>query len=880
VPILVRAFRRSGGLTWADADPICLVSGLYPVFASWAKKHGLDAAIGNFSADLPPELVSTFTERFRGDLKKVVVGGPPIISAAGQEEWYSGPDEGDVHWPKLEHLFKVELDWSADRVKDLDRSTNQVVAHTPRPDRRSWKSKGLVVGYVQSGKTTNFTSVIAKMADVDYKLVIVLSGIHNGLRRQTQVRLDEQLIELDDAWWPLTDDRRDFHKPTQSAAVTLGTENRIALAVVKKNATVLSRLVEWLAEPSADVVRQVAPVLILDDEADQASVATARINPLIRKLIALMPRCTYVGYTATPFANVFIDPTSDEDLYPRDFILNLPRPDGYFGPEKLFGRDAVEGEDHGSAPDGYDMIRSVPLETVEFLRPVGKSAPNPFVPTLTGELRAAVYWFWLATAARRARGDLNHSSMLVHTSVKTAVQESFQPLLAALQAATTAALVREDAALLVEFEDLWRAETARVPSEDWGREAEPFHVVREHLLATVEATRLVIDNSRSQDRLDYTSEPVTVIAVGGNTLSRGLTLEGLVSSFFVRGASTYDTLMQMGRWFGYRTGYEDLPRIWMTDELRGYFRHLSLVEHELRADIDHYQQQDLTPLDVAVRIKTHPALAITAKMGAARPAYVSYAGRRLQTRFFRTQDEEFLRGNINAASVLVEQARKDGEEDPRPGAYLYRQVPVAHVKAFLESYAVHADSPDLDKRMLLKYIDKQLGQEPAALVHWSVGVVRGEQSPVELGGLSVGAVIRSKLKNTPVSRADIKTLMSRPDRGLDLRMSEEEVRKSSESELTQYRNQDQELASRGLLVLYVIDATSPPERPKDREPLGALLPVIGLGLVFPGDPVQKRSVSAEYVSVDVSDVERDDALDALEQDFEDTEELVTEEPTG
>ncbi|MFD0740782.1 Z1 domain-containing protein [Phytohabitans flavus] len=604
----------------------------YDVFAGWAKKYDLDAAVKRFSEQLPTELAEEYRQQFVNDMEKITNGGPPII-AAGRDEWYSGPGIDDWYWPALRQELVREARMSDDVVRSLNNASSIVVAHTPRPSRKKWSSRGLVVGYVQSGKTTNFTSVAAKLADEDYRLIIILSGIHNGLRKQTQIRLNQQLKNLNpDRWWALTDESEDFRIPSHEPSASL-TSDKAVLAVVKKNATVLTRLIKWLERDNGRRELQNARVLVIDDEADQASVATGRINPLINRLLRLMPRCTYIGYTATPFANVFIDPSDEQDLYPKDFILNLPIPDGYFGPEKLFGRNLVEGEDPETAPDGYDMIRTVPEADLSLFRPAGKAAAAGFVPTLTDELEDSILWFWLATAARRARGDLGHSTMLIHTSVKTEVHEAFKPVLDGLRRRSLDELDGEEPASS-RWAELWERESGAVPSEDWGRKQNEFHELLPHLKDVVEGTQVILDNYKSTDRLDYTKGTVTAIAVGGNTLSRGLTLEGLISSFFVRGATAYDTLLQMGRWFGFRTGFEDLPRIWTTPSLESAFRHLATVEYEMRDDIDRYQRENLTPTDIAVRIRTHPVLRITAKMGAAQPSYISFAGRRLQTRYF------------------------------------------------------------------------------------------------------------------------------------------------------------------------------------------------------------------------------------------------------
>lgn len=821
----------------------------YPVFADWAKRFDIDAARTRFKL-LGEDSVEALTLRYEADVAKVAAGGPAII-AAGMVPWYPGPSDSAVYWPPVRADFLAD-GWDEGRIRSVENASNIVVAHTPRPTDPSFKSRGLVVGYVQSGKTTNFISVIAKMADEEYRLIIVLSGIHNGLRKQTQMRVDEKLEALlPDKWLMLTDETRDFHPPAGGPLAIFSPETTV-VAVVKKNAAVLRRLKKWLTSKPAQQALADKAILIIDDEADQASVATKTINPLINDLLKIGPKVSYIGYTATPFANVFIDPAS-EDLYPRDFILNLPRPDGYFGPERIFGRDAVEGEDHEDGVDGYDMVRVVKDDDVDLLRPTGASAAG-FVPVLTDDLQDALIWFWLATAIRRLRGDHGHSTMLVHTSLKIDVQEAYREPLEAFAEEVAKAIAKEGSEIRLRASALWDREIGAVPLAD-GADRPIFDDVLKQIPQVIAANRVILDNYRSTERLVYGDDPVVAIAVGGNTLSRGLTLEGLVVSFFVRSASAYDTLLQMGRWFGYRSGYEDLPRIWMTEPLRLAFRHLAAVEADMRSDIDGYQKLGLTPTDLAVRIRTHPALRITAKMGAAQPHFISYAGRRLQTRFFDVEDHAGLEANEAATRQLVSAALEFGTSDADGKRVLIRDVPARLVLKFLEQYSVHADSPDLDPILISKYIRHQNQTESRALSTWSVAIVQGDGVEEELSGLRVSTVVRSKLRDARKSRADIKTLMSKQDRALDLGISTKEAQALSEPELMKKRNDDPVNRERGLLVLYVIDKVSPPLNPKDREPLGAPRNVIGLGLVFPGEALAKTRIQAPYVAVDLSALE-------------------------
>lgn len=844
----------------------------YAMFAREAKRYGVAAARDRLSS-LGPGAIDQLTAAFEEALSSVEEGGPPVIAAAGQEDWYSGPDTEFGLWPSFKAALERK-DWSDEVIDSIDRASTQVVAHTPRPDGQRWDSKGLVVGYVQSGKTTNFTSVIAKLVDEEYDLVIVLSGIHNSLRKQTQQRLDKEIKEAQpQRVITLTDDERDFHVPPSLPSAQINPNNdSVVLIVAKKNVVVLRKLIKWLDNTNGKQALQAAKCLVIDDEADQASVATGRTNPLILKLLSLMPRCTYIGYTATPFANVFIDPASD-DLYPKDFILNLPHPEGYFGPEVIFGRNESETDSGAGNLDGYDMVRHIPEGDLPKLRPVGQGTDEGFSPIMTDELVDAVRWFWLATAARRARGDRSHSTILIHTSVKTQVHQSYVGPLGRLRDQALAEL-DDPSSDLSPWRALWEQETARVPAGDWGRQQDGFDDVVRNLRHAVADSRVIMDNSLSLDRLDYDNadSPLTVIAVGGNTLSRGLTLEGLVSSFFVRSATTYDTLLQMGRWFGFRPGYEDLARIWMTPELELQFRHLALVEHEMRQDINAYQLQNRTPLEIAVRIRTHPSMRITAKMGAAAPTFLSYAGRRMQTRYFKTRDQDWLDVNRAAAEKLLDAARRVSSRQEVGSAVLYRDVPVGNIKTFLGEYRIHEDSPDMDPEMMLRYIERQLENEQPLVERWSVAVVTGTGESIEFGGESLKTVIRSRLRTTAVSDADyadIKTLMSKPDIALDMSLSQAEAKTKGEAQLKAARQDDPLTKDRGLLILYPIDKVSATDKP-GRESLDALDTVVGLGLMFPGDADVTNQIVATHMAVDLSGVEKigADELAALDADTE------------
>ncbi len=860
------------------ADP--RVDELYAAFLGFTGSMTPHDAIKNlqmFGAD--ESLIKAVRERHETESLRIRnLDEPSSVFLDGRPTWYTGPDlENDRNWPALVASMRRK-GFGDDNISSIDASSTKILALLDHPKQDGFHTRGLVVGFVQSGKTTNFTAVMAKAADRGYKLFIVLSGIHNTLRRQTQIRLVKDLVDANPGHWhQVTSETRDFTPPPNPKAF-FASKDQSLLLVVKKNAPVLRKLRTWLA--SAGEYLEKCPTLIIDDEADQSTVATTKINPLLFEVIDKFPKVGYVGYTATPFANLLIDPSVDEDFYPRDFIVNLPQPVGYHGTEVLFGRDLLHGEDPTDLAGGHDMIRLVPDDEVDDLKPRSKKDAAGFQPSMTQSLQAAVEWFWLATAARKARGGGNpHSTMLVHTTTETAVHQAFVGPLHALRTVTLRKILADDDLTLTRLQAVWDRETALVPASGFGEGKVPFEALRQHLHDVVRETKVIVDNYRSTDRLNYESGPVTAIAVGGNTLSRGLTLEGLVSSLFVRAVSAYDTLLQMGRWFGYRDRYADLPRIWMTEELTEWFSHLATVEAEMRRDIDRYMQNPSeNPMTFAVRLRSHPKLAITAKakMKAAVLAHAAYGGQLVESRFFDVGPAGGARlaANAVAARALVAAAHRNGipEPAPRPEAALFTQVPHDDVVTFLESYAFHERSSDGDRSRLVDYIGKRVAS--GSLRRWSVGVI-GNSLPgattgrCDLGsGVEVRMVKRSRLgqrsERTFDGVADIKTLTSRRDETIDLDLDGEDI--GSRQRILDARRKQR--PDEGLLLLYPIEPHSDTGR-EGRLPLDAPTDdvVIGAALVFPEPRPGSDDSDVEYWSADLSGVvvEEED-LSVLEQD--------------
>lgn len=860
----------------------------YDVFANWAMGHGgVESAREQFlSMGIVDEAeVDELTKRYEERVQKVMSGGP-VIRPRHEESWYQGALDSDLCWGAYRR--RLEDKGRGGQIDALNESSDTIVRLTPDPGGDARSARGLVVGHIQSGKTTNFTAVAAKLADRNYRMVIVLAGIHNSLRKQTQERLIQDLAaDIPGRWFTITGVDGDFNLttlgrtsqgPVQHDAVSyLTSSDKTSLLVVKKNAAVLRKLYKWLDRPTARAALETAQVLVIDDEADQASVETRTINPLIRNILRLFPRGTYIGYTATPFANVFIDPADSDDLYPRDFIYPLPPPERYFGPEMLFGRDVPDIDEDDE--QGLDMIRRIPDDTEFLLRPQGKADLDEFYPTVTEELRAAIRWFFLATAARWCRGDKGDSSMLIHTSFQTSVHQKYEPVIEAEVQRLRGELAADDPQVIEDLAAQWIDEITRVPPEMFGLEPLGFEDIRPFLLDVIDDCRIVIDNSKSDVRLEYLDGvPNTIIAIGGNTLSRGITLEGLVSSVFLRPTNTYDTLLQMGRWFGFRVGYEDLPRIWMTDDLRRAFRHLALVEHEMRQDMAVYELQGVTPMEAAVRIRTHPALRVTAKMGAASPARISYSGARLQTRFYRRWDEAWLKHNWQAGERLVADVMRHSAPDPLPNGgagVLFRNVNVNSIRTFLEGYDIVPDQADMSTSQMLKYIEQQNAEDDPKLLRWNVAIVGGKGETVQLAGLEVPSSIRAPYKDGG-ELADIKTLMSKVDLVIDVEgLQSAEARNISEQELKHRRIEAPELRDKGLLVLYPLDREGKPQSDTsraNRESMMAVSQPLGLAVVFPktsDSDSERDSVQMTHVAVDLA--EYPEEIDTAEEIYGDDE---------
>jgi hypothetical protein len=815
-------------------------------------------------------------------------------------------------WDRYRRYLEEEKGWSPATVDRLEQLTDSILERLEEPQRPGgWSRRGMVVGQVQSGKTSNYTGLICKAVDAGYKLIIVLAGLHNSLRSQTQLRLDEGFLGWDSQNNRAFDTGNRFigagliptGKQLRALPVTSSAEKgdfskKIAdqcgaapggadpiLMIVKKNKTVLNNLVKWAlnwanADPQLGrkVVRN-SPLLIIDDEADNASVNTKEvrlddtgipreeqeataINKLIRQLLYSFEKTAYVGYTATPFANIFIHPqvrTSEhgEDLFPRHFIVNLPAPSNYVGPVQVFGLDSDSAVDLESV-SGLDIVRIV--EDQDEWMPTGhkKEHVPPYLPT---SLKEAIRAFILSCAVRFWRGQTTaHNSMLVHVTRFTAVQELVNQLvkdeLTSLQRRLRYSEGNTLNQILSEFEYLWNNDflpTSRaiagtdlqpaVPIPAWDDISALLHQVA----ARIQVKKI---NGTAKDILDYWGSPngLNVIAIGGDKLSRGLTLEGLSVSYYLRASKMYDTLMQMGRWFGYRPGYLDLCRLYTTDELVEWYRHITVASEELRKEFDYMADMRATPEEFGLKVRTHPSgLIITGanKMRNGTVMQLSFAGTISETYLFH-KDENIIRRNLRITEDLISGL---GTYSIEKNNFLWKQVSGSKIVDFLTSYQSHPGARLANTRSLVDYIQAQLKQNE--LVSWTIALISKKQAENKhtIAGLDVGLTYRKNDADSslPEYRLPKSRLLNPPDEMLDFSLSvQEEIinitkerRQEAGKPESKSKTPDGKIIREkrnhrnGLLLLY----------PLDPKAINSEIPVIGFGISFPSSDSAK---SVEY----------------------------------
>ncbi len=668
------------------------------------------------------------------------------------------------YWNRLKRYYLEGGSLAAPVVATLDSVTNEILDFSGNPLTPDVGSRrGMVMGHVQSGKTTNYSALICKAADTGYRTIILLAGITNSLRAQTQERLDETFIGKKSIFHALaaeplpiltyaikkrfpaygTSRDKDFTRdPGAGVVFSLAAHNEPIIFVCKKNKAPLSKLRDWLIEQGHGGIIT-SPLLLIDDEADNASIntskdpkATTAINAVIREILALFERRSYIGYTATPFANIFIDPDSNDemlkdDLFPKHFIKALDPPNTYVGASRVFADDG----------DLREPMVEVVSDYVPHL-PLSHKADHSV--TLPPSLLAAVRVFVLTRAIRILRGQgRDHCTMMINVSRFNAIQDKIHGevyvYLQTLQNAAALAMGSEA------LKDPTIAELNDDFDREFGKGQESFEAVRTVLAEAARIqTRTVNMKGGVLDYRAHRENGLHVIAIGGLALSRGLTLDGLTVSYILRNTAASDTLMQMARWFGYRPGYEDICRVYLPKLAFDHYREINVAIEELRSEVRRMHNLGMTPEHFGLKVRESPtAIRITAanKMRTATQMKIAqdYSVRHLEG-YILPNNQQVNRTNLEAVRAFVaELGTPSGKSSFQAEVWENQsgRSVMALLKAFKFSPA-HADLGPISGEVSL-FMDYFADRMRDEMSEWDVAIPHpagGEPKPILRADLS------------------------------------------------------------------------------------------------------------------------------------------------
>lgn len=716
------------------------------------------------------------------------------------------------YWQRYYHYLRKKPSWSITAVDEIDRSTDEIMNALANPRKGTANDRmGMVFGYVQSGKTAHYIGLINKAYDAGYRVIIVLTGIHNSLRSQTQSRIDEEVLGYETSLENIVDLTRERN----AIGVGIGAHNQVAevvqsittrddkgdvnkitesvsmmppfIIVTKKNATVLRTILRFFRKnhcaeiiDGKKIIPAKYPALIIDDEADQASINTnetydefgnvlddynpTTINGLIRELLKMFECRSYAGYTATPFANIFIPPHVDSekygtDLFPRDFIFRAPRADQYIGAREFFG---ISGDENTPV---MPLFR--PIEAGAAFLGKGTKATDA-VSNIPDELKKAIKYFLISTALRNCRGQVNKpNTMLVHIVrfvsqqntvkklVKTYYEEELENYIKYGDSS-----IRDDLKAIWEEDYLLTTSKLRVQFAKYmgGCSDVSWDDIWAEIRRIVTKKEITIYsvNGKSKDALLYKNhegKPFNVIVIGGDKLSRGLTLEGLTVSYFTRNSNTYDTLMQMGRWFGFRPGYLDACRLFTTPRLNGLFAHISMATEDLAAQFDFMNSVVQTPREFGLRVASHPTLEITSK-NKLRTGYEikrDFSCKLSQTRVFDIDREQYDRNFAAVENLLlsIKHCRITADQyqathgRPVPGKhYFWKNVSAYDVANFFENYETSKTATRANSKYMADYVRTLNADGIGGVKNWTVCLINIENGePFDIAGIKVGGGI-------------------------------------------------------------------------------------------------------------------------------------------
>lgn len=890
------------------------------------------------------KVIKSIHEKLRIDM-----GLGTIVTSNEHKEWI-GPRKSETeyyYWDRYTK-FLINTEGLSNKIVlgPLNQVTEQILDCCGDPkDTGNWSRRGLVMGDVQSGKTSTYTGLMCKAADHGYKLVILLTGTIETLRQQTQERLDEGFVGASSAGiikknkelkpigvgafdqsrraTVFTSTINDFKiNIANNLNIKLDNLPEPTLLVVKKNKTILENLTKWLEHYNANSENKInIPLLMIDDEADNASVTTnpeeaTAINKAIRNLLKIFPRSSYLGFTATPFANVFIDPDTEnemlgDDLFPKDFIYGLEAPTNYIGSMKIFNENsnlncirAFDLFDESDLPLGsntkkYNFTRN----NLHFLNGYRceeifprNIKSNHCVENLPDSLIESVGCFLLAVTIMDLRElpKEKHRSMLVNISQFTEVQNQTKEQLLVIieemkQDIRSFSKLSEQEALkngTISFlKNIFEIEYKELEFK-WIEVQNKLHDAVSPIYVWS------VNGSRKSEKLNYEKykdHGLRVIAIGGNSLSRGLTLKGLVVSYFYRHSRSYDTLLQMGRWFGYRKGYEDIFRVWMTEEARTWFEDVSMATEELRQYLIRMYKNKQQPKEFGIRVRSHPGILQVTARNKMRNSYEIEISQRISESIINTNRLDFkestLRNNFFNARTLVEKIQLNSDQKNGDKIF-FENINGKLIIEFLENFITTTQGSQLHK--IAEHIKTlQLSNE---LTKWDLLIPQGRQSNSQIQ-ISNNITIYQEARNN--IRTINKELIEFSQRGLNsgnafeagMNLDQiESAQKEFEAMLSNHITGNYKPTkaqfyckfriSPLMILRFIEPGLEKNAFPESQELLKKILkekiPLIGISLFFP-----RLSEDLENVKYRVNEIERRNAmpLDELPGDDEELDEI-------
>ncbi len=841
----------------------------------------------------------------------ITVDKPKIFEAEGYVPWLQDARK-DIAWQfydRYENYLLQYKHWKPKAIADIKKSSDIILDHMANP--RSGKffgKKGLVIGDIQSGKTANYTAVINKAIDAGYKIVIVLAGLTRDLRNQTQTRLDSEVLgyqtqthgkgdtigvglikQLNVEGLTYADDKKDFGDMKKFFSLhTLDKDVNPIVAIVKKNKSVLEHLDRFLTSSQSNCYtggRLDIPVLLIDDEVDQASVDTkdgseikyaSAINKMIRTILSHLNRYSYVGYTATPFANVFVDPDR-EDIYPKDFILCLPTNEDYCGIKEYFGVNVID-DDENSSDYAQDLFASIG-DYKSLFADGEKITAQTSVTGLNPSLKKAIKSFVIASSIKKARGIWGFNSMLIHIARFKNPSTTLRPLVSDyVDELYHDFRYRYDSAI-AEFEELWESEFKPASQKRLGEQfSDDWNQIKQYLLSTIESMQMNIKviNGDSGDSLDYSSSNSgDYIVIGGDKLSRGLTLEGLVVSYYYRKSRAYDTLLQMGRWFGYRKGWVDVCRVYTTIPFMNDFITVGKVLQRFKADMQEMYDMHLNPREVGQRIMYSPNLIPTArnKMKTSTKIKISFSGGIQQVITF---DRKFIKDNLDLTNDFIASLGNGTVRSNQK--VVFKNVPVNKVLEYLKKYkdvSSYYGYGHISIANWIKYIENL--QDENELNDWTVVLssLRADsgRNKINIGGYTIFKPSRTLRDAGDSSKLNLYTIKVNND-PTDFR--EVLTPGTKEYQETDHYDPEKEYvefdSTKGLMSIYVVDlyeknllAEYNPKTNKQKAVRGAEVKdgksACAPAIWFPKTKDYEKSATLYYVSKDYLDKEKKDNED-------------------